>query len=172
MPIRIVDQGADMSRWELVRAWELAYARYPAASEAELSSVSRAVAAAWRHLAAEFELPAWAHTAVISAAEAFEIQADKYSVRGEEGHVDHRMGRVRRDVGRRPARGTDGRGDWFGADESADAGARGGAVRGDSPAAGRSGDVASVRDVPSPAPRRRGGSGCASRSPRDGSAGA
>lgn len=161
-----------MSRWELVRAWELAYARYPAASEAELPSVSRAVAAAWRHLAAEFELPGWAHAAVISAAEAFEIQADKYSVRGEVEHVDHRMGRVRRDVGRRPASGTDSRGDWFGADAPADAGARGGAVRGDAPTAGRPGDVAGVREVPSPAPRRRGGPGGAPRSPRDGSVGA
>lgn len=174
-----------MSRWERIRAWELAYARYTGASDVELPQVSRAVAAAWRDLAAEVPLPAWARAAVISAAEAFEIQADKWDTRlrhGEsvQGHGTRRetgrggswVGRVRRDVDRRVGGGTGGRGDWFGADASADAGSRGGAVRGDAAAAGRPGDVAGVREVPSPTPRQRGGHGGTSRSPRDGSAGA
>src|SRR3954468_9898239 len=143
-----------MTRWERVRAWELAYARYADASDAELPSVSRAVAASWRDLAAEVPLPAWARAAVISAAEAFEIQADKWetrlrhqeSVRGhgvrqEAKRGDSGLGRVRRDVGRRVGSGTDGRGDRFGPGASADAGARGGAMRGDAQATGRPGDV-------------------------------
>src|SRR3954464_2811524 len=128
-----------MTRWERVRAWEIAYARYADASDVELPSVSRAVAASWRDLAAEIPLPAWARAAVISAAEAFEIQADRWeirlrrgeSVRGhdarqEAGHDESRVGRVRRDVDRRVGSGTDRRGDWFGPGASADAGARGG----------------------------------------------
>ena len=174
-----------MSRWERIRAWELAYTRYAGASDDELPPVSRAVATAWRDLAAEVPLPAWARAAVISAAEAFEIQADRWetrlrrgeSVRGhgarqEAGRGESWVGRVRRDVDRRVGSGTDGRGDWFGPDASPDAGARGGAVRGDAAAAGRPGDVAGVLQVPSRTPRQRGGHGGAPRSPRDGSAGA
>src|SRR6184192_1060520 len=143
---------------ELVRAWEQAYRDYMAAWEhgsAVLSptnaqntaSAAQRVSRAWHELAKSRGLPWWCVAALESAAEGFEELAKEWA--GKAGRHDGQLGRARRDVDRRAGSGTDGRGDWFGPDASADAGARGGAVRGDAAAAGRPGDVAGMRDVPS-----------------------
>lgn len=81
------------------RAWEAAYRQYGRAWETTarcgngdpiaahgMATASRAVAAAWRHIAAGTTLPWWALAAIESAAGAFESQARKYeTVQASEG---------------------------------------------------------------------------------------
>src|SRR2546427_4243659 len=71
-------KGHDVTPTELVRAWETAYTRYATAPDTELSVVSREVASAWRDLATVPGLSWWLLSAVLSAAEAFEVQADEW----------------------------------------------------------------------------------------------
>lgn len=59
-----------------IAAWEDAYRVYETATEKDVASASRAVAAAWRNLAAGTELPWWQLAAVHSAAEAFDFQTN------------------------------------------------------------------------------------------------
>jgi lysozyme family protein len=61
-----------------IAVWEDAYRRYEEAPETEVASASRAVAVAWRNLAAISELPWWLLAAVHSAAESFDFQADAW----------------------------------------------------------------------------------------------
>jgi hypothetical protein len=61
-----------------IAAWEDAYRGYGKATETEVASASRAVAVAWRNLAAISELPWWLLAAVQSAAESFDFQADAW----------------------------------------------------------------------------------------------
>lgn len=74
-----------------VRTWEAAYRQYGRALETtarsgkhdpeaaqEMARASRAVAAAWRHIAAGTTLPWWTLAALESAAGAFECQAREY----------------------------------------------------------------------------------------------
>lgn len=73
---------------KVIGVWEDAYRRYGRASEVvarcrggdvaavqELIAASRAVAGAWRTIAAQAELPWWIVAAIESAAEAFDGQA-------------------------------------------------------------------------------------------------
>lgn len=80
-----------MASAQCARAWEAAYRHYgriweltarspkgdPAAAR-EMASASRAVAAAWRQIAAATTLPWWTLAAIESAAGAFEAQAREY----------------------------------------------------------------------------------------------
>lgn len=80
-----------MAADQCTRAWEGAYRHYgriweltarspkgdPAAAR-EMASASRAVAAAWRQIAAATTLPWWTLAAIESAAGAFESQARDY----------------------------------------------------------------------------------------------
>lgn len=59
-----------------IAAWEDTYREYENTTETDIAGASRAVAAAWRDLAANTELPWWLLAAVHSAAEAFDFQAD------------------------------------------------------------------------------------------------
>jgi hypothetical protein len=80
-----------MASEQYARAWEVAYRRYGQAWELtarspkgdpdaaqEMAAASRAVAAAWRQIAAATTLPWWAMAATESAAGAFESQAFEY----------------------------------------------------------------------------------------------
>jgi hypothetical protein len=64
---------------DLVVSWEDAYRRYVSAPGQEVTETSRAVAGAWRDLAACAELPWWLSAAVRSAAQAFEEQAEAWT---------------------------------------------------------------------------------------------
>jgi hypothetical protein len=66
---------------QLAVNWEDAYRTYEDASAANIADTSRAVAMAWRALGADTTLPWWLTAAVLSAAEAFEHQADTWSER-------------------------------------------------------------------------------------------
>jgi hypothetical protein len=81
------------------RTWEAAYRQYGCALETtarcgkhdpeaaqEMARTSRAVAAAWRQIAAGTTLPWWTLAAIESAAGAFECQAREY----ETGQIDER----------------------------------------------------------------------------------
>src|SRR5262245_9110727 len=70
----------------LVVAWEDAYRKYGHAVENDVTETSRAVAGAWRELAACVELPWWLSAAVRSAAQAFEHQAEAWN--GQDGEAD------------------------------------------------------------------------------------
>jgi hypothetical protein len=84
-----------------VRAWETAYRQYGRASEAaatrlssndraansQMARASRAVADAWRSIAAVVDLPWWSLAAVESAAEAFEAQARDWETRDERSRL-------------------------------------------------------------------------------------
>src|SRR5947208_15484199 len=150
---------------ERVEAWEQAYRDYMTAWEhgrAVLSPVSatntsnaaRRVSRAWHELAQTRGLPWWCVAALESAAEGFAELARDWASRADgdggssrrvRGHVD----------GRVPGSG-DGGGDRSGPVESADAGGDRGDLGSVADGATRSGRVAGVRGVPSPAPRRGG----------------
>jgi hypothetical protein len=71
-----------MSSAELVATWEDVYREYFGADKERFVDVSRAVATAWRALGTEAALPWWLSAAVLSAAEAFEHQADLWETNG------------------------------------------------------------------------------------------
>jgi hypothetical protein len=87
--------GDVMTSEKSVQAWEAAYRRYghvweltarapkgdPAAAR-EMAATSRAVATAWRQIAAA-TLPWWTLVAIEAAATAFETQAHEYQARQE-----------------------------------------------------------------------------------------
>jgi hypothetical protein len=72
---------------DLVVSWEDAYRRYVSAPGREVTETSRAVAGAWRDLAACADLPWWLSAAVRSAAQAFEQQAETWTA-GDAGRDD------------------------------------------------------------------------------------
>jgi hypothetical protein len=63
---------------DAIAAWEEAYREYEKALATDVVGASRAVAAAWRNLAVDLELPWWLLAAVHSAAEAFDLQAEAW----------------------------------------------------------------------------------------------
>lgn len=93
------DAGTDggvMASEKSVRVWETVYRRYgqvweltarapkgDLAAAREMATASRAVAAAWRQIAAAIALPWWILVAVETAAAAFEAQAREYQARQE-----------------------------------------------------------------------------------------
>lgn len=68
-----------MAAKDLVVTWEDAYRMYGSATGEDVTHTSRAVARAWRDLAACAELPWWLSAAVRSAAQAFEYQAQAWA---------------------------------------------------------------------------------------------
>jgi hypothetical protein len=85
----------------LVQRWEAVYGEYGTASQRlsssepgdrsvarQMARASADVAAVWREMAAEPDLPWWSVAALCAAAQAFEYQARDWSARAKHDHVN------------------------------------------------------------------------------------
>jgi hypothetical protein len=88
--------GVAMVSERLVRSWEAVYREYGTASQRlgsaepgdrsvarHMARASADVAAVWRNMAAESDLPWWSMAALCAAAQAFEYQARDWSARAK-----------------------------------------------------------------------------------------